>query len=257
MASYEGGRYTINANYDIHQDPEALTLLAPYKKTVDSLMSPVIGHSDHLLTVKRPESELSNLTADILRFATADYIGRVADIGIMNMGGLRSSLPAGEITFETIYEITPFENTLCIIEMTGKDVRRLFEDMARVHGEGLSGAQLVISKDGKLLDAKVGGQELDDDRTYTVSTIDYLAEGNDHLDTFRKFKDSDKLMPKGAKIRQLLLNYVTAMEKQGKTVNAKTVVREFVLVDLSKSFPQPETVGEVTTQEQRDRKSVV
>ena len=74
---------------------------------------------------------------------------------------------------------------------------------------------------GKLLDAKVGGQELDDDRTYTVSTIDYLAEGNDHLDTFRKFKDSDKLMPKGAKIRQLLLNYVTAMEKQGKTVNAK------------------------------------
>ena len=114
----------------------------------------------------------------------------------MNMGGLRSSLPAGEITFETIYEITPFENTLCIIEMTGKDVRRLFEDMARVHGEGLSGAQLVISKDGKLLDAKVGGQELDDDRTYTVSTIDYLAEGNDHLDTFRKFKDSDKLIPK-------------------------------------------------------------
>ena len=91
MASYEGGQYTINANYDIHQDPEALTLLAPYKKTVDSLMSPVIGHSDHLLTVKHPESELSNLTADILRFATADYIGRVADIGIMNMGGLRTT----------------------------------------------------------------------------------------------------------------------------------------------------------------------
>ena len=102
MVSYEGGRYTINANYDIHQDPEALTLLAPYKKTVDSLMSPVIGHSDHLLTVKRPESELFNLTADILRFTTADYIGRVADIGIMNMGGLRSSLPAGDLITERL-----------------------------------------------------------------------------------------------------------------------------------------------------------
>lgn len=221
MTSFKGGRYAIDSKYDVNQDRDAAIIVAPYKRTVDSIMSPIIGHSDHLLTAYRPESELSNLVADILRNAASEYTGKPADVGIMNMGGLRTSLPEGDITFGNIYEITPFENLLCIIKMSGKDLRSIFSDMAKVHGEGLSGAQLVINKKGELISAKVSGRNLDDNKTYVIATIDYVAEGNDHLNTFRKFSDAEKMIPKGATIRQLFLNYVTAIERQGKKVNSK------------------------------------
>jgi 2',3'-cyclic-nucleotide 2'-phosphodiesterase (5'-nucleotidase family) len=221
LQSFEGGRFPIDARYDVNQDKEALAIFAPYKKTVDSIMTPVISHSARVLTSHRPESELSNLVADILRFAAEEHIGRVADVGVMNMGGLRTSLPKGDVTFGSIYEITPFENSLCICNMTGKQLRSLFEDIARVRGEGLSGAKLVISKDGKLLSATVGGKPIVDSQIYKVSTIDYVAEGNDHMDTFRQLTDADKLLPKDSTIRQLFLNYVIRLEKEGKLVDSK------------------------------------
>ena len=82
----------------------------------------------------------------------------MADVGVTNMGGLRTALPEGDITYGNIYEITPFENTLCIVTMNGALLRELFENIAAVHGEGLSGACLEISGDGKLLDATVAGK---------------------------------------------------------------------------------------------------
>lgn len=69
-------------------------------------------------------------------------------------------MPEGDITYGNIYEITPFENTLCIVTMNGALLRELFENIAAVHGEGLSGACLEISGDGKLLDATVAGKKL-------------------------------------------------------------------------------------------------
>ena len=68
----------------------------------------------------------------------------MADVGVTNMGGLRTALPEGDITYGNIYEITPFENTLCIVTMNGVLLRELFENIAAVHGEGLSGACLEI-----------------------------------------------------------------------------------------------------------------
>ena len=155
LASVEGGRIEVTAAWDASPDSAAVAVLAPYQKTVDSIMSPVIGRSARFMDRFRPESELSNLVADILRRSASAYIGRIADVGVTNMGGLRTALPEGNITYGNIYEITPFENTLCIVTMNGILLRELFENIAAVHGEGLSGARLEISRDGKLLNATV------------------------------------------------------------------------------------------------------
>lgn len=221
VVATEGGRIEVTAALDAAPDSVALAVLAPYQRTVDSIMSPVIGQSARLLDRYRPESELSNLVADILRLAAADYIGRVADVGVTNMGGLRTSLPAGDITFGNIYEITPFENTLCIVPMKGSLLKQLFADIARVHGEGLSGARLEISETGELLQATVGGQPIDEERTYRVATLDYLAEGNDRLTAFTQVPDADKLQPEGATVRQLFLNYVNQQTRSGKKIDAR------------------------------------
>ena len=205
LASVEGSRIEVTAALDANPDSAAIAVLAPYQKTVDSIMSPVIGQSARFMDRFRPESELSNLVADILRYSASAYIGRMA----------------GDITYGNIYEITPFENTLCIVTMNGVLLRELFENIAAVHGEGLSGACLEISGDGKLLDATVAGKEIEDSKEYKVATLDYLAEGNDHMTAFAKVGDADKLLPEKATVRQLFLNYVNEQTKAGKKIDSK------------------------------------
>lgn len=138
LAGVEGGRVAITDVYDRKPDAEALNILKPYQQKVDSIMSPVIGHSAKNLTAYRPESPLSNLMADVLRQAAVRAIGKPADVAVMNMGGIRNAMPEGEITFGTVYEIAPFENALCVLTMDGATLKELFGQIASVHGEGLS-----------------------------------------------------------------------------------------------------------------------
>lgn len=221
LTSVEGGRLEVTTALDANPDSAATAILASYQRTVDSIMSPVIGQSARFMDRFRPESELSNLVADILRTSTVNYIGSEADVAITNMGGLRTSLPEGDITFGNIFEITPFENTLCIVTMNGVLLRQLFENIAKVHGEGLSGARLEITKDGQLLSATVGGKEIDDKKEYKIATLDYLAEGNDHMDAFAKVSDANKMEPEDATVRRLFLNYVKEQTKAGKKIDSK------------------------------------
>lgn len=86
LAGVEGGRVAITDVYDRKPDAEALNILKPYQQKVDSIMSPIIGHSAKNLTAYRPESPLSNLMADVLRQAAVRAIGKPADVAVMNMG---------------------------------------------------------------------------------------------------------------------------------------------------------------------------
>lgn len=221
LASFEGGRLEVTAALDAHPDSAALSVLAPYQRTVDSIMSPVIGQSVQTLDRFRPESPLSNLVADILRTSTSRYVGREADVAVTNMSGLRTALPEGNITYGNIYEITPFENTLCIVSMKGILLRHLFENIASAKGEGLSGARLVITSAGELVQATVGGHPIVEDREYLVATLDYLAEGNDRMTAFLEVPESEKLYPQGATVRQLFLDYVYEQTKAGRKIHAQ------------------------------------
>lgn len=219
LTSVEGGRIAITEAYDCNPDMEALNILKPYKQKVDSIMSPVIGHSATDMAAFRPESPLSNLIADVLRQSGSKAIGKPVDVAVMNMGGIRNAMPEGEITFGTIYEIAPFENALCVVTMEGITLKKLFCQIASVHGEGLSGASLQIDSLGNLLDAKVGGRPVDDKKIYTVATIDYLAEGNDKMEAFLDAKS--RIYPKDALLRNLLLDYVRQCEQEGKFVSSQ------------------------------------
>lgn len=219
LMSVEGGRVPVTKEYDVNSDEVAAQILEPYKHKIDSVMAPVIGHAANRLEAYRPESPLSNLIADILVRSSSEKAGIKADVGVMNMGGIRNILNEGEITVGDIYEIAPFQNALAIVTMKGDILLELFKDMAAVHGEGLSGARLVISKDGKLIDAKVGGKPVDPEMEYHVATIDYLAEGNDRMDAFKKA--ITKTQPKDVVLRDLLIDYVKYCDAKGEFVDAK------------------------------------
>ena len=164
VTKVEGARVAMDAAWDAEPDKDALALLEPYKAGVDSVMGEVKGVAAVSMDRFRPESPLSNLIADVLRQAAADVLGRPADVGLVNVGGIRNVLTEGDITTQNIYEILPFENSLCVLTLKGSTLRELFENIAYRLGEGVSGIHLEVSEDRKLLSATIGGRPVDDEK---------------------------------------------------------------------------------------------
>lgn len=227
VTKVEGGRIPVDATWDAQPDAEAVALLAPYKAQVDSVMQHVVGHSAVSMDRERPESPLSNLVADVLRRSGADVLGRPADMGLVNVGGIRSLLTEGPVTTENIYEILPFENSLCVLTLKGAVLKQLFENIAARGGEGVSGVQLKISRDGRLLQASVGGRPVEEDRDYTVATIDYLADGNDGMTAL--LQADSRACPEGATLRGLFMRFVEQEEAAGRQLTAR--VEERIVVE--------------------------
>ncbi len=215
----EGHLISVDAALDEEPDMRYVNLLLPYQADVNNVMNQVIGVSTETMTGSRPESLLSNLVADVLRDAATPVLGHPADMGLVNMGGLRNVLTEGNITCGNIYEILPFENSLCIVTLKGSDLRELFTQIARTGGEGVSGVKLTISADRTLLKATVDNKPVDDDALYTVATIDYLADGNDGMTAFLQAQERE--CPPKATLRGLFMTYVEQQTVEGKKITSR------------------------------------
>lgn len=180
-------RIEVTNRLDAQPDREAMTIMERYKPAVDSVMAPVLGESLVGMSAGRPESLLSNWAADVM-VEYSDFLdGKRADLGLVNVGGLRNNLPQGTVRRGNIILISPFDNRLAIVQLKGSDLTALMQDIAAVHGEGVSHeVRMTITSDGKLLDATISGQPIDPERTYRIATLDYLAEGNDKLYSLKK-----------------------------------------------------------------------
>lgn len=214
-------RILVDSCYDVSPDKEAQAFLAPYQHKVDSIMSPVVGETAEYLSSHKPESPLSNLLADILLWGGNSYKENV-DFALYNVGGIRAAFAKGKVTYGDIVDVAPFENKICFLSLTGANVRELFSEVAKLGGEGLShGVNLLITKEGRLLEAKINGKDIDDNATYRVATLDYLAQGNDGLDAFKR--GTAVVSPKGTdnNVRYIIMNYFREQMARGVAVDSK------------------------------------
>lgn len=115
-------------------------------------------------------------------------------------------------------EIAPFENRLCILSLDGRKLTELMEQIAAVGGEGISGARLVIMGDGRLLRAEVGGKPIDPNGIYVISTLDYLAEGNDKM---YALKDNLSKKVTNIAVRDLIMESIRRTAAQGDKITAR------------------------------------
>ena len=221
LVGVERSRIIVDSRYDQNPDEAAVAFLAPYKRVNDSIMRPVMGMVARNMHPHRPESELSNLLSDILVWAAKDY-NEAPVLGVYNMGGIRADFIKGDVTYEDILSVAPFENKICFVTLTGEQLMMLFRQIAARGGEGVSkGTELVITKAGKLLSARLFGREIDPTASYRVTTINYLLEGNDGMAAFKL--GADKVSPEDASnnSRFLIMNYFRDMQAQGKIVDAQ------------------------------------
>lgn len=221
VSSVTRSRILVDKSYESDMDGRGMAFLAPYKKTVDSIMSPVVGHVADYMYAEKPESNLSNLLCDILVWAGKNY-GEKPEFSLYNMGGMRAALSPGEVTYGNVLDVAPFENKICFFDLKGSDVQELFEQVAKIYGEGVSkGVELVITKKGELKSAKLHGEPIDPNRTYRVASIDYLAEGNGGLTALMNKTNVNSPQDASNNSRFVIMDYFREMDAQGKVVTAK------------------------------------
>ncbi|RYD52100.1 MAG: hypothetical protein EOP52_07945 [Sphingobacteriales bacterium] len=157
------------------------TLLRPYKAGVDTQMQVLVGALDAPLTKAQPESTMGNLVADAQLEAARKLDPKVV-AAVSNYGGLRlPMIPKGAVTRGKIYELMPFDNTVCIVEIPGSVVQQYCNSMAKRKGWPVSGITFTI-KDTAATNILIGGQKLDGARLYKFALNDYNARGGDNCD---------------------------------------------------------------------------
>ena len=134
-----------------------------------------------------PQYPLGNLIADAQRWAAK------GDVAIMNNGGIRTDLHAGEANYGSLFEIQPFGNTLYSLTMTGGQLRGLLEAMLSKsqvddHVSGLTIKYDPSKPNGaRLVSVTMNdGTPLSDTRTYNVIVNDFLATGGEGYDAGKR-----------------------------------------------------------------------
>ena len=221
LVSVERTRIIVDSRYDQHPDEAAVKFLEPYKRVNDSIMGPIVGQLAHNMAAKRPESDLSNLLSDILIWSSKDYNEQPV-LAVYNMGGIRSALTKGDVTYGDVLDVAPFENKICFTTLKGDKVMELFRQIAYRGGEGVSkGVELVIKPDAsgehnELVSARLHGKEIDPEGEYRVATLNYLLEGNDGMPALRDGTNVVKPEEASNNTRFLIMNYFRDMKAHAK-----------------------------------------
>lgn len=167
---------------NIAEDPAMLDFLKPYQDKGRAALDVKVGAVDDKLEGDRAlvRKQATNLGVLI---ATAMKNKAKADLAIMNAGGVRDSIKAGDITYKDVLKVQPFSNTLVYVELTGKEVLDYLNAAAKMSpGSGafaqFAGVRMTISG-GVASDVQIGGAALNPQKTYRMALNNFQANGGD------------------------------------------------------------------------------
>lgn len=183
------------------------------------------ANGNNVRMVRRAETNLGDLCADAYR----DQSG--ADIAMINGGGVRTSIKAGNITYGDIIKVHPFGNNMCVVEATGQMILDALEwtcralpgetggflqvsgmsydidvNVASTVTEDENGLFAGVSGERRVKNVKVGGTPIDPEKKYTVASIDYLLllDG----DGVTSFRGATLLQDRVKIDNQVLIDYI-------------------------------------------------
>jgi 5'-nucleotidase len=185
---------------NVEPDLKVTALLREARASVESVNQEVLGEVARPITRgEKGESAMGNFVTDLMRaYTKQDKAIKDADFAVQNGGGLRADLSAGELRYGALFEVLPFENVLVTVQLTGAQVRALFDAALRTgrvfHVSGLKIVYQSTPKAGvtpkerfdfddythTLLRIETEkGKPLDEKKTYVMVWNDFLANGGD------------------------------------------------------------------------------
>jgi 5'-nucleotidase len=212
--------------------------------SVRSMLKPVAAKSADLkkeiiVSAARPieherfkESEIGDLVADAMRAATG------AQVALMNSGGIRASWEQGPITFGDVFRTLPFDNQVVLVHVTGKELKtilriaesgsrgffsvsgvrmRLLSPEADAPGTDLNGdGKVDVWEDNRTLSLELeDGSTLQDDKQYTLATLDFLLNGGDDLGWIMSQLPADRQEAPAMLLRDAVILQMKTLAQKG------------------------------------------
>lgn len=205
VASWSG--QPIYMDTDLPEDEQMLQDMKPWKAQVEAQGHVVLGESIVELDKQTHdcysgECSLGNFVADAM---VSHYVGKgpegtwtAAAIAFINAGGLRTNIEPGDITYSDMVAAQPFENTVDLVELQGKDLKQFLEDnmdpnLTLIHWSGLRvkfdaskpfGQRVVFSEVLCAACSIPVYEPIQDDQWYSIAAPSFVVEGGDNFVSF-------------------------------------------------------------------------
>ena len=208
--------------------------------------------------VRTRETNLGDFAADAILWQARQNLGEDrVDLALTNGGGIRASIPAGDITMNDMKTVFPFGNTIVTIDVTGEQLLEALEAATCTTPTSIgafpqvAGIEFTINTavpyengeqypnstyyapanpGSRVTITEVNGEPFDPEAVYTVATNDFTAAGGD---TYYVFSEGTNLTMTAVALDDALIHYVSEVlggviteEQYGETAGRITIVSE-------------------------------
>lgn len=169
---------------EITKDPELYNTLLTYQEKGQQELGVVIGSTDGLLDGER--ANVRNKQTNLGRLITTATAQKLStDFAIVNSGGVRASIAAGDISYRDVLTVHPFGNTVNKATMSGGDLVTYLGQVATktVNTGGYAqfgGIKMAVDCQAKSVTiTSVGGKAFDPAAVYSFAIPSFSAAGGD------------------------------------------------------------------------------
>ncbi|MFF2448314.1 bifunctional metallophosphatase/5'-nucleotidase [Neobacillus sp. NPDC058068] len=198
---------------DVTPDPEVSAILAKYHELVGPILKEVVGVASVPMTGGYPikgiigDNALGNLIADGMNYEMK------SDFALMNGGGIRDILGKGEITWENLFNIQPFNNTLITVTIPGSALEPILNAQISSYGPDVSIGGFSYtwnSATNKVVNIYLpDGTPIDKNKTYSLTVNNYMYE---HATDKYKIRQYGKNPIQGPEDLQATVNFVKSID---------------------------------------------
>ncbi|MEH6994527.1 bifunctional 2',3'-cyclic-nucleotide 2'-phosphodiesterase/3'-nucleotidase [Neobacillus drentensis] len=163
---------------DYTPDPTVSAIMKKYEDLIAPMKAEIVGDSMATLPKGYPSTDtfgdfaLGNLIADGMKASMN------ADFAMMNGGGVRAQLDAGEVTFGDLFAIQPFGNVLNKVLLSGEDIETVLNNQITDKGLDFHIAGFKYTWDSatnKVVDIVLpNGNKIDPNQEYSVVVNNYM-----------------------------------------------------------------------------------
>jgi 2',3'-cyclic-nucleotide 2'-phosphodiesterase (5'-nucleotidase family) len=210
--------FLLNINDSITANNNLENFIFPYRNYITNDLDSILAYNP--ITQDKSKGKWESNIGNLLANATLNLSNPVfksrenkqIDFCMLNHGGIRSIIPAGNVTTRTAFEIMPFENSVMIIGLTGLEVRELAVYILK-EKKPHPLANIAIYTNSDFTEVKkieIDNSEIVDNKIYYVATSDYLANGGDNMTFFKKSTIKYDL---DYKLRNLFIDYFKSVDE--------------------------------------------
>lgn len=210
----EGKRITITDT--LPTDPTIEAFIKPYRQHINNNLDSVLSYA--VDTYSKSDGDLNTALGNFIADAVYEQSnpvfkarsGHDIDFVLLNHGGIRGIISKGNITTRTAYDVMPFENAIVVTQLKGAQIKELLDYLAKAkRAHPISKLKIRLDSDGALEQTLLNGQPIDFNNSYYVLTNDYLFNGGDGMDFFKK---RDTVYVLDYKIRNALIDYFSKID---------------------------------------------